>query len=438
MPTTPASAPGAPRETFDPSGDILAWMGEQFGRHGDIFFARAFGTEMCAVNTAEHAQHVLRKNWRNYRKGFAIKRIAMLLGKGLMVSEGELWKTQRKVIQPAFHGAAVRQFADVIAEANDELRVRWVEAAAHGRTVNLTRDISHMVLKSTLLTIFGDDYATAAAPFAILSDEAARDLEFAQAFVPLRNVVAQIIGLRRSRGAVAPDILGLMMSALDPDGGAAMSDGQLISEVMTLVVAGHETTAITLAWAWWLLSQSPAVEQRLHQELDLPGAAQGPAGRDRFPFTRQVIEETMRLYPPGWLMTRRAICDDQLGDHHIRAGTEVYISPYFLQRNPAYWADPERFDPDRFSVERSADRPELAMLPFSAGPRNCVGETLARVEMQTHLTTIASHLRLRCCSHEQPQLSPGVNLRSKTDLIATPMLRIPRGASAVSGLVLAN
>jgi cytochrome P450 len=237
---------------------------------------------------------------------------------------------------------------------------------------------------------------------------------------------------------VAPDILGLLMSARGPDGGAAMSDGQLISEVMTLVVAGHETTAITLAWAWWLLSQNPEVEQRLHQELDGPGGAQLFEGHDRFTLTRQVIEETMRLYPPGWLMTRRAICDDQLGEHQIRAGTEVYISPYFLQRNPAYWTDPERFDPDRFSAERSAGRPELAMLPFSAGPRNCVGETLARLEMQVHLTTIASQLRLRCCTHEPPQLSAGVNLRSKSDFIATPMLRTARADAAVPGLVLVN
>jgi cytochrome P450 len=408
-------APVRPAEAFDPGRDMLEWMAEQFGRHGDVFFAKAFGVDVCATNRPDHVQHVLRKNWRNYRKGFAIKRIAMLLGKGLMVSEGELWKTQRKLIQPAFHGAAIARIAGVVQDANERLLAAWADAARAGRGVNITHDISHLVLECVLLAIFGDDYERAAAAFAILSDEAARDLGFAQAFQPLRKVVAEIAERRRARGAIASDILGMLLAARDASGRPAMSDTQLVSEVITMVVAGHETTAITLGWVWFLLSQNPDVEARAHRELDGGGEA----------FASQVIEEAMRLYPPGWLMTRRAIADDWLGEHRIRAGTEIYIAPYFIQRSPALWTDPQRFDPDRFSPERAAGRPELAMLPFSAGPRNCIGEAFARMEMQIHVTTVARRLRLVGPRQAPPPLSAGVNLRSTADFIMAPQLRSP-------------
>jgi enediyne biosynthesis protein E7 len=207
--------------------------------------------------------------------------------------------------------------------------------------------------------------------------------------------------------------------------GRAMPDPQLINEIKTLIVAGHETTASTLNWIWYLLSQNPQVEEQLWQELDNLLGTEPPSLDElrRFQYTAEVIEETLRLYPAGWLLTRRALKDDQLGNYFVPAGTEIYISPYFIQRNPELWEDPDAFDPSRFRGGRSAHQHRLATLPFSDGPRNCIGEFLARTEMQIHLLTIARRLRLRAVEATVPELDAGVNLRSKYDIIMMPECR---------------
>jgi cytochrome P450 len=204
-----------------------------------------------------------------------------------------------------------------------------------------------------------------------------------------------------------------------------MQDRQLINEILTLIVAGHETTASTLNWTWYLISQHPDVEERLSNELNnltnLPELEDLP----KFPYSRQIIEEAMRLYPAGWLMTRKALRDDRLGDYFVPAGTEIYVSPYFIQRHPDLWENPDRFNPDRFGPDNSKSRHRLAMIPFSAGPRNCIGESLARLEMQIHLLIIAKCLRLRYVQSRPLELDAGVNLRNKHDFIMYPEVKCP-------------
>ena len=216
-------------------------------------------------------------------------------------------------------------------------------------------------------------------------------------------------------------MLGMLMEARDRKS-QVMPDSQLVSEIMTLIVAGHETTASTLNWTWYLLSKSAEVEEKLSSELNaVPGSVSPEVGDlAKFVYTRQVIEETLRLYPAGWLMTRAALENDQLGDYLVPAGTEIYISPYLIQRHPAFWEAPDRFNPDRFGPDESRTRHPMTMLPFSAGPRKCIGESLARIEMQIHLMTIAKHLRLRSVSEQSIELEAGVNLRNKHDFIMTP------------------
>jgi cytochrome P450 len=202
-----------------------------------------------------------------------------------------------------------------------------------------------------------------------------------------------------------------------------MPDRQLVSEIMTLIVAGHETTASTLNWTWYLLAENPEAEQKLAREVEaLAGIVPDMRGLPQFEYTRRVIEETLRMYPAGWLMTRRALKDDQLGEYFVPAGVEVYISPYLLQRHPALWEAPDRFDPDRFDPARAQGRAPMTMIPFSAGPRKCVGELFARVEMQMHVAMIAKRLRLRSVGGQQVELEAGVNLRNKHDFMMTPEL----------------
>jgi cytochrome P450 len=408
-----------------PTQELLSWMHSHFEQYGDIYKASVYGTSAYVIRAPEYAQHVLRKNWQNYTKGQAIKRVALLLGNGLMVSEGGFWKSQRRMIQPAFHRNAIGALANVITAANVALLKRWEQAAQKNESINVTRDISLMVLEVVLIAIFGLDYECVAAHFNILSDESARDLQFAQTFRSLGKIVAEVAAQRRERNISSTDILGMLMEARDRENSQAMPDRQLVNEVMTLIVAGHETTASSLNWLWYLLSQHPEVEQKLSSELSnlREGECLDLDNLPKFIYTRQVLEEALRLYPPGWLMTRRALKHDRLGDYFVPAGTEIYISPYLIQRHPDLWEAPDRFNPDRFGPGHSQDRHPLTMLPFSAGPRNCLGELFARIEMQIHLMTIAKQLRLRYVEKSPPELDAGVNLRSKYDFIMSPEIK---------------
>ena len=426
--------PPGPVEAYNTQAELLGWLRGQFERFGDIYRASIYGAPAYVVSAPEYAEHVLLKNWQNYTKGQAIKRIALLLGKGLMVSEGEFWISQRRMIQPAFHRKAIGALSGLIVQANRELLTEWERAAGSGSAVNVTRDLSRTVLQVVLRSIFGEDYAEVAPRFQILTDQPERNLQFAESFKPLADIVIQVAVHRRSAACPANDILGMLMQAKERDGGQPMPDRQLAKEILTLVVAGHETTASVLNWTWYLLSQHPAVEERLREELD-GLAMSGFPGLDELPkyaYTQQVIEEAMRLYPPGWLMTRKALKDDRLGEYFVPAGTEIYISPYLIQRHPKLWEAPDSFNPDRFGAGEPQQRHPLAMLPFSAGPRNCIGEFLARIEMQIHVMMIAARLRLGLAPGEPPEWVAGVNLLSRHDFIMVPRLRPPRaGESAV-------
>lgn len=426
MTTNLKKIPPGPTEKYHTSQDLLSWMVANLRQFGSIYKASIYGSDVYVVSDPKYAHHILRENWQNYKKGQTIKRVGLLLGNGLMVSEGEFWKSQRRMIQPAFHQEALGALTNMIVEANVKLLDKWLSAAQEGIKVNITRDIHLMVLDVVLISLFGDDYDAVAPHFSILSHEQARNLQFAQAFRPLGNIVSQVITERRANNAVRTDILGMLMEARDHESGRAMPDRQVVSEIMTLIVAGHETTASTLNWVWYLLSQHPETEQKLSEELSTldPGGF-GLGNLQKFIYTHQVIEEAMRLYPAGWLMTRRALKDDQLGEYFIPAGTEIYISPYLMQRHLALWDDPDRFDPDRFEPNRVRERHPLVMLPFSAGPRKCVGELFARIEMQIHLIIIARQIRFRFAGEDQVEIETGVNLRSKSDFLMVPEIRVP-------------
>jgi cytochrome P450 len=425
MTTGYGRVPPGPNKKFSDTEELLHWMGDQFTQFGDIYRASIYGTNVYLVRDPVYAEHVLRDNWRNYAKGQAIKRVAMLLGNGLMVSEGELWKTQRRLIQPAFHRDAITALLETVVSANAHLLETWAQIANRNENVNVTVDISRLVLKTTLVAIFGDDYCDVEHHFNVLSEEAVRSLEFAHKFRSLGQLVLKVATRRRQLHLISSDFLGLLMAACDRDTGQVMSDRQLVNEILTLIVAGHETTASTLNWVWYLLSQHPEAEAKLSCELEsvLSPVFSGFAELSKFAYVRQVIDETLRLYPAGWLMTRRALADDQLGEYFVPAGTEIYISPYHIQRNPRLWKEPDQFNPDRFAPGRPQERHPLATLPFSAGPRNCIGESFARLEMQVHLITLAKGLRLHYLDAKPPELDIGVNLRSKHNFFMRPEIR---------------
>lgn len=420
----PGRIPVGPAEKYDSRDDLLSWLGKQFAQFGDIFRASIYGTDVYVISAPEYVEHVLLKNWQNYPKGLAIKRVALLLGNGLMVSKGEVWKRQRRMIQPSFNRSAVGSLAGMITAANVRLLQKWENAAQAKLSVNITSDVSLLTLEIVLTSIFGDDYDQVAPHFKVVSD-ATRDFAFASTFNALSEIIANIVEQRRKQHRIAGDFLGSLMEARDRDTGRAMSDPQLVKEIMTLIVAGHETTASTLNWTWYLLAENPDADAKLFEELRRSIAPGGPdvEALPNYIYARKVIEEAMRLFPPGWLLTRRAIKDDYLGEHFVPAGTEIYISPYYIQRHPGLWEAPACFDPDRFNSDIEPNACPFAMLAFSVGPRNCIGEHVARLEMLIHLIIIGSRLRLRRIDDKPPALAAGVNLLSAHNFHMMPELR---------------
>lgn len=432
--------PQGPTEEYSLAEEVLCWLKRNCERYGEVYKASIYGSNVYVVSSPEYCEYILRRNWQNYpRKGLVVQRIGLALGKNLITSNGESWSSQRRMIQPAFTKRAIGGLGNMIACVNAELLDEWRKAARLGRTVNVTKDVSLMVLKITLMSIFGDDYETVAPQFKFFAEEAGRDLGFAQALGPLRKLVLQIVAQRRReqdlRGRPPrTDTLQVMMQARDREGGRPMPDPQLAREVLNLVVAGHETTASLLNWMWYLLAAHPEAQTRLEIEFNQLPWKGHPTIEElpEYAYTRKVIDEALRLYPPLWLMTRKALNNDRLGEYFIPAGTEIYISPYVIQHSPHLWEAPDRFDPDRHASENQIDRHELALCPFGAGPRKCIGDFFARVEIQMHLMMFAKELWLQPCEKSKgpPEITTGVNLLSKHDFDMFPEIKAsaPRGA----------
>jgi enediyne biosynthesis protein E7 len=405
--------------------DSLQRMIELFALHGDIYrvYVPARQSYTYVIHHPDDVKRVLVSNHRNYTKGLGLDRVKILLGKGLMTSEGELWTRQRYMMQPFFHRRVITQFAEVIGRANAQLLRRWEALVGREEAVNITDEMSALTLEIVLRATFGRDLERMSAelggnPFEVVTKEQGRNLQFAFKFRSLTKLVAGLIERRRQEKDEHFDYVAMLMSARDKDSGKPMSERQLIDEILTLVVAGHETTASGLNWTWYLLSQHPDVEARLHAELDAVPEESAPslAQMEQLSYTQQVINEALRLYPPGWLLSRRTVQPDVLSGYQIPAGTNVLLPLYLLHRHPRYWRDPDTFFPERFAPDHDAERPRFAFMPFAAGPRHCIGETFAVYEMLMHLHRVARHFRLVHVPDKPIELEAQINLRTRYPL----------------------
>src|SRR5580700_5219342 len=425
--TDPAAAPQPPEADiqFDigATDDTLERMTELFARFGDVYrvFSPGRKSYTFVINHPDDVKRVLVGNHRNYTKGVGLNRVKILLGNGIMTSEGELWRRQRYMMQPMFHRRIITEFARLIATANDRFIERWEAQARRGELVNVTDDMSELTLDIVLRSIFGRDLERLASqlggnPFEVLTKDQARNLRFAYKFRSLAKLVGELVQRRRGEPEQHFDYIAMLMDARDKETGDPMGDRQLIDEVLTLIVAGHETTASGLNWTWYLLSQHPEADARLHAEIESVPEDDAPpslAQMEALPYTQQVVNEALRLYPPGWLLSRRTIGADVLAGFAIPAGTDVLLSPYLLHRHPRFWPDPDTFRPERFAAENEAERPRFAYMPFAAGPRHCIGETFALYEMLMHLYKVARRYRLTYLPTEPVELEAQINLRTK-------------------------
>lgn len=389
-------------------------------RHpGELFALKLGPVQVPVVARPEHLQQVLISDAQRYTKGGMWSATKPLLGDGLVTSDGEHWKRQRRLMQPLFHqrhlGTMAGLMADAITKQAEELSSR---ASA---PVELGHEMTLLTQRVLMETMFGESLRTEEAwelgrllQTAFQAMNLRIFLYFLPSWVPLPGgrafhgsiarideFLARLVAERRARPTERADILNQLLAARDPDTGEAMSDRQIRDELITLFVAGLDTTAVTLTWMFWLLDRHPEVDRRLRLEVDGVLGGRAPTTEDlpRLVYTGQVIREAMRLYPPAWIFPRFARDGAVLGGRHIEAGTSLLISPYVTHRDPTLWENPDEFDPDRFSAARSLGRDRLAFIPFGAGARQCIGMNFALMEATFATAILVQRLR--------PRLVPG-------------------------------
>ena len=394
-------------------------------------------------------RHVLLDNIDNYDKRTpAFDALRVVVGNGLITSGGAFWKRQRRIAQPAFHGESVRHFAPVITRLAAETADEWERAAVAGETVDACIDMMRVTLRIVAETLFGDDLAGDAAEInrvfpVILSCLAARvaspirppvwlptanNRRLRPALAALDAIVERLIATKRRQLAEGDaswdghrDLLTMLMLARDAETGDAMSDSQLRDEVMTFMIAGHETTADALSWLWYLLDRHPDEQERLRDELRAATGGRPPTVDDlpRLPRMKAVIQETLRLYPPLWMFDRRALGPDDLAGTKVAKGDLVIFCPYAIHRLPDLWPDPDVFRPERFEAGREEQRNKFAYLPFSAGPRTCIGNSFAMIEAQIIVGTLLSRFRARLADPSPIKPRPQITLRPSRPVILT-------------------
>jgi cytochrome P450 len=422
----------------DPTGSLVRMA----GRYGDVSRLRFGLYDEYLLVHPKHVQHVLVGEPRSFSKGRALAEAKRILGEGLLTSEGEFHQQQRKLMQPLFVHRSVGIYGAAMVEAGERAAARWRD----GQVFDLQAEMSRLTLSIVGRTLFDAEVEAEAdeigqaltesiemlnrfmLPFSGLLERlptaTARRLRRARA--RLDATLYALIAARRASGAEGGDLLSLLLRARDEeDRSGAMSDEQVRDEAMTIFLAGHETTAVALTWTWYLLARSPRVEARLHEELgrELGGRSPTVADLPRLRYAERVLAESMRLYPPAWVIGRRARVDVDLDGYRIPAGSIVLLSPFVTHRDARWYADPLRFDPERFTPRQRALRPRYAYFPFGGGPRVCIGEAFALMEAQLLLATLAQRVRLLVAPDHEVRLHPRVTLRPRGGL---PMTLIKR------------
>ncbi|MEO0365635.1 MAG: cytochrome P450 [Pseudomonadota bacterium] len=399
-----------------PTLERLRTAAEKYGPV--VRFTSEDGRRSVFIEAPDLAHDLLVRRHTATSKGRGFERVKMLLGNGLIVSDGAHWRRSRTMVQPAFKRSAIERMAERMKVHAGHMASAWSVAAREGVTLDLAEQTTEFGLAVIVDCIFGDDVdaRAAAAPnsrFSFLRPDAARDLSMVQAARELRSWIGELIAKREQQSVQAEDFLGLYLQARDK-AGQRFSDRELLDEMITLIVAGFETTANTLAWVWYELAKHPDVAERVRAELIQSGAADDPSLETvaDLPVTLQVLQETLRLYPPVWLYTRRADSTIELGEHVIEAGEQIYLSPYLTQRSERYWTEPEAFLPERF-VDAGQRAQGVAFYPFSLGPRRCVGEHFSYLEMKLQLASVLPDLSPSLAqSAKTPELEYAINLRS--------------------------
>jgi cytochrome P450 len=417
---------------FDLGRDPLGYLAGLHRQHGDFApFSLGIGGPQLLIMHPDDIGVVLQETGKRFHKGYQSGySTARVFGNGLVTSEGDFWRRQRKLAQPAFHTRRIASYAETMTALTGEALAAWQPGE--------TRDIHQAIMRLTshiaVRTLFGADLPDTERIehlLDVMMNGMKSDLLSWQSFLPAailtpdrqavkaaveefdRRLLA-LVEARRGDTAGRDDLLALLMEARDDDD-QPMSDQQLRDEAVTLYIAGHETTANTLTWGWMLLSQNPAVRARLEAEVDSVLGGRAPAFTDlrQMPYVNAVFKETMRLYPVAWSISRMASVDVELSGYHIPKDTNVWIAQYLLHRDARWYDNPMGFDPDRWLDGRTTDLPKYAYLPFGGGPRICIGNSFAEMEGALILASAAQRFRLNLAPDQRIELDPGITIRPR-------------------------
>ncbi len=389
------------------------------------------------LNHPDHIEYVLVKNNRNFVRDQDSRKLLDLLGNGLLTSEGEFWRRQRRFVQPAFHRARLDTYRAVMESCAQDLISEWQDGEIRDVLQDMTRLTLRIVAKTLFSADMADDTNKVGKAIEMVMDRSSEQgstlfarfilgriptpgtLRYHAAIRRLNEVIASIIAKHRGDdgGEERDDLLSMLIHAKD-DQGNRMSDQQLHDEVLTVIMAGHETTAVCLSWTWHLLATHPEVETKLLTELRdvLAGRAPLVADLPQLRYTAAVLKESMRLYPPGWVLGREAVEGCKIGGYDVPAGTQLYMSQWVAHRDPRYFEKPDAFIPERWTDEFEAQLPKYAYFPFSGGPRVCPGKSFAIMETAIVLATIVQRFQLRTAPGEHVAPLPSITLRPKGGL----------------------
>jgi cytochrome P450 len=384
------------------------------------------------IYNPDDIESVLSTNARNFLKSMTLRSnfFQRLVGNGLVTSEGDFWRRQRRLAQPAFHRQRISGYGDVMVEYSARAASSWKE----GETRDIHRDMMRLTLEIVVKTLFDADISQDAdnvgrilaqivKPFSsqatlkwILDNRfpTPGHIRFNRITGEMDKIVYRIITERRATGYDQGDLLSMLLQAHDEDG-SQMTDKQLRDEVMTLFLAGHETTALALSWSWYLLAKNPECERKFHEELDdvLRGELPTVADMPRLKYTESIAKEAMRLYPPAYGIGRQPITDCEIRGYHIPAGSQVLMFPWVTHRDPRFFAEPDAFQPERWTEEFINQLPKYAYFPFGGGPRACIGNYFAMMEIVLLLATIGQKFRLSLVSEHPVTLLPAMSLRPR-------------------------
>ncbi len=400
--------------------------------YGDVVRARFLYVTAYFLYHPDDIEHVVSTNARNFVKSMALRSnfFHRLVGNGLLTSEGEMWKRQRRLAQPAFHRQRISAYGDVMVDYAQRMIARW----RAGEVRDIHREMMRLTLEIVVRTLFNADVSQDAdkvgrvlsqivKPFAsqatikwILDNRlpTTTHRRFHREAQEIDDIVYRIIAERRVSGLDQGDLLSMLLEAQDEDG-SQMTDKQLRDEVMTLFLAGHETTALTLSWTWYLLAQNPLVEQKFHTELhDVLGGRLPTLGDlPRLKYTDMIAREAMRLYPPAYGLGREAIEECEIGGFRVPRKTQIFMFQWATQRDPRFFPEPDAFQPERWTEEFANGLPKYAYFPFGGGPRFCIGNTFAMMEILFVLATIGQKFRLSLLPNHPVSLLPAMSLRPR-------------------------